>query len=110
MLFSPNLLNFNFTSYKNIASSTTRASICSAAANNAVIAAESVDHICTGTAQDQVIAFGTGQYAGATDEIRQISVPTRIRLEVNNTDVLALVCEACERDSIGRRDRSHGGD
>jgi hypothetical protein len=63
------LLTFTFTGYESISSRSADANIVSiaacdlvipAAAKNAIISAQSVDHVYVGAAQDQVIAFRAG--------------------------------------------------
>ena len=73
------LLAFTFAGYEsispwtanaNIGSITTCDLIVSTAAEDAVITAETVNCICAGTTQDQVIAFRAGDCPCASDEIR----------------------------------------
>jgi len=72
MTLSTILLTFTFAGYESIGSWTADANIVSigacdlvipAAAKNAIISAEAINHICVGAAQDQVIALRAGYEA-----------------------------------------------
>jgi hypothetical protein len=55
-------------SQTNIISITAGDTVITAAAKNTVVPAQAVYRVCTGTAQDEIVALGAGQCDGAGDE------------------------------------------
>lgn len=112
------LLYFGFAFCKGIGSRPTQTNIISitagdtvitSTAKDAVVPAQAVYRVCTGTAQDEIVALGTGQDAGAGDEGRHADPCTDRWFQVIDIERDDLGTDTRGRNGVGGGDSRHGG-